>query len=62
MPTNFPNPNGMSGGAVLQFNENIPEQVTLVGIMTRWDVNRKNAIIATRFETIKKEFTLKKIV
>jgi hypothetical protein len=62
MTTNFPNPNGMSGGAVLQFNENIPQEVILVGIMTRWDINRKNAIIATRFETITKEVTLKRIL
>ena len=61
-PTNFPNPNGMSGGAVLQFNENIPQEVSLVGIMTRWDISRKNAIIATKFETIKKQFTLRRAV
>lgn len=60
--TNFPNPNGMSGGGVFQFNENIPQLVSLVGIMTDWDTNRKNAIIATRFEEIKRHFSLRKIV
>jgi hypothetical protein len=60
--TNFPNPNGMSGGAVFQFNENIPELISLVGMMTRWDSDRKNAIIATRFEAVKGLFTFKKIV
>jgi len=58
---NFPNPNGMSGGAVFQINEKFPQIVTLVGIMTRWDPNRKNAIVATRFETIKNLFTLRKV-
>jgi len=57
--TNFPDPDGMSGGAVFQFNENIPQLVSLVGIMTRW---RKNVIIATRFETVRGLFSLKKIV
>ena len=56
--TNFPDPNGMSGGAVLQFNENIPQLVSLVGIMTRWDINRKNAIIGAKIELIKNLFSL----
>jgi hypothetical protein len=59
---NFPDPNGMSGGAVFQFNENVPQLITLVGIMTKWDTSRKNAIIATKCDAIKTHFTLQKIV
>ncbi|WP_319560318.1 hypothetical protein [Marispirochaeta sp.] len=54
----FPNPNGMSGGAVFQFNENNHNQMYLVGVMTDWDVNRKNAIIATRIECIDEFFRI----
>jgi hypothetical protein len=59
--TNFPDPNGMSGGGVFQFKENMPQPISLVGIMTRWDTDRKNAIVATRFEAIKSTFTIRKI-
>jgi hypothetical protein len=46
----FPNPNGMSGGAVFQFHENTPTQLSLVGIMNEWDTQSKIAIVATRIE------------
>lgn len=57
----FPNPNGMSGGGVFQFHEKNPNIQFLVGIMTRWDVNKKNVIIATRIESITKLFDVVKI-
>jgi len=57
----FPNPNGMSGGGVFQFHEQNPKKLSLVGIMTRWDVNKKNAIIATRIESITRLFNIMKI-
>jgi hypothetical protein len=52
----FPNPNGMSGGPVFQFHESNARAQHLVGVMTRWDANRKKAIIATRIETITNKF------
>jgi hypothetical protein len=60
--TNFPDPYGMSGGGIFQFNENIPQVVSLVGIMSWWDTNRKNAIIGIRLEAIKSLLNLKKLV
>jgi hypothetical protein len=59
--TTFPNPNGMSGGPVLQFHEKSARIQKLVGIMNRWDLNRKKAIVATRIETITKRFSVVKV-
>jgi hypothetical protein len=59
---NFPDPIGMSGGAVFQFNENIPQDISLVGMMTRWDTNRKIAIVAVKIDAIKSLFSLQKLV
>ena len=47
---NFPNPNGMSGGIILQIEELNPKNVKLVGIMNEWDTKQKNVIIATKIE------------
>ena len=49
----FPDPYGMSGGAVLQFHEKARRTQSLVGIMTDW---RGGAIIASRIENITKRF------
>jgi hypothetical protein len=59
---NFPDPIGMSGGAVFQFNENIPQDISLVGMMTRWDTHRKSAIVAVKIDAIKCLFSLQKLV
>jgi hypothetical protein len=57
----FPNPNGMSGGGIFQFDENNAGKFELVGIMTDWDPHRKNAIIAARIDNImNKYFTVEK--
>lgn len=58
--TTFPDPNGMSGGAVLQFHESNARVQRLVGIMTRWDA-REQAIVATRIETITQKFSIVRI-
>ena len=57
----FPDPNGMSGGGVFQFNEKNHNQMNLVGLMTDWDIYKKNAIIATRIECINELFRIWKI-
>jgi hypothetical protein len=46
----FPNPNGMSGGAVVQINETNPNDIRIIGIMNEWNIPRKNIVIATRIE------------
>jgi len=48
----FPNPNGMSGGGIFQFDENNAIKFELVGIMTDWDTSKKNAIIGARIDNI----------
>ena len=57
----FPNPNGMSGGAVFQFHESDAKTQSLVGLMTRWDVTRKRAIIAERIESVTGNFRVLRI-
>lgn len=58
----FPNPNGMSGGAVFQFHERAPTQLSLVGVMNEWDTQKKTAIIATRIEKYTGMFIIRKLV
>lgn len=57
----FPNPNGMSGGAVFQFHEETPDRLFLIGIMSEWDTRKKNAIIATRIEKYTEMFTVERL-
>jgi hypothetical protein len=57
----FPDPNGMSGGGVFQYHESFPGRATLVGVMTRWDTERKKAIVFTKIEQIRKIFSLKEV-
>ncbi len=57
----FPNPNGMSGGGVFQFNEKNPNKQYLVGIMTDWDIEQYKAIIATRIESVTDLFKIWRI-
>jgi hypothetical protein len=54
----FPDPHGMSGGAVLQFHEKSPRVQSLVGILTDW---QGETIVATRIEAITKHFRAVKI-
>jgi hypothetical protein len=54
----FPDPNGMSGGAVFQFNESRPQVQSLVGIMTDWIAQSAKVIVATRIETIINSFRI----
>jgi len=54
----FPDPYGMSGGAVLQFHEKAPQKQSLVGIMTDW---RNGAIVATRIESITQKFRVTRV-
>lgn len=48
----FPNPNGMSGGGIFQFDETNASKFELVGIMTDWDTRKKNAIVAARIDNV----------
>ena len=57
----FPDPNGMSGGAVFQFYEDQPDNMNLVGIMNEWDINKKDVVIATRIEKYLELFDFKRI-
>jgi hypothetical protein len=54
----FPNPYGMSGGAVFQFHEKSPRVQSLVGIMTEW---QGRAIVATRVEAFTSKFHIERI-
>jgi hypothetical protein len=54
----FPDPFGMSGGAVFQFHEKSPRVQSLVGIMTEW---KGRTIIATRIETFTSKFHIERI-
>jgi hypothetical protein len=54
----FPNPYGMSGGAVFQFHEKSPRVQCLVGTMTEW---RRRVIVATRVETFTSKFHIERM-
>lgn len=58
---NFPDPNGMSGGPVFQFPNANARDLRLVGIMIRWDTERKKAIVAVRIEELRRMFTISKL-
>ena len=57
----FPDPYGMSGGAVFQFQDHAPTAQSLVGILIRWDLNRKIAMVARRIEAFTNNFRVTRI-